>query len=96
MDKEKLLEEANKARQIAVCLAENIYRFIGEEISKEELKDVVDNLMSDDIVARLNHLYIKKDAYKNTFVFGFMDDPSNETFDLDETDALNIVGESDI
>ena len=96
MEKEKLLEEANKARQIAVCLAENIYAYLGDEISKEDLKAIVDALMADDIITRFNHLYIKKDAYKNTFVAGFMNDPSNESFELDDTDDLKIIGESDI
>ena len=96
MTKEKLLEEANKARQIAVCLAENIYAYLGDEISKDDLKAIVDNLMSDDIITRFNHLYIKKDTYKNTFVAGFMDDPSNEVFETDDTDDLKIIGDPDI
>ena len=96
MTKEKLLEEANKARQIAVCLAENIYAYLGDEISKDDLKAIVDNLMSDDIITRFNHLYIKKDTYKNTFLAGFMDDPSNEVFETDDTGDLKIIGDPDI
>lgn len=88
MTKEKLLEEANKARQVAICLAENIYRYLGDELTKSELKDVVDSLISDDIITRLDHLYIKKDVYTNTFVAGFVDDLNS--CEEDDTETITI------
>ena len=42
MEKEKLIKEANKARQVAVCLGETIYKYLGDEISKEDLKSKKD------------------------------------------------------
>lgn len=96
MDKEKLIAEANKARQIAVCLAENIYRYLGGNISKEGLKEIVDGLISDDIITRLDHLYIKKDAYENTFIAGFVDDPENESVSPDDTEELRLKDDSNI
>lgn len=91
MDKDKLIEEANKARQIAVCLAENIYRYLGDVITKEELKSVVDSLISDDITIRLQHLYINKDTYPNTFICGFMEDLGNNHFEIDDTDTIELL-----
>lgn len=93
MDKDKLLEEANKARSVAVTLAENIYRYLGNEISKDDLKNIVDSLISDDLIVRFDHLYIKKDTYRNTFVSGFVDDPDNMCYE-DDTEELIIKEDS--
>ena len=88
MEKEKLIKEANKARQVAVCLGETIYKYLGDEISKEDLKSAVDTLISDDILLRWDHLYIKKDTYRNTFVTGFVDDPDNMCYEDDTEDFI--------
>lgn len=88
MEKGKLIEEANKARQVAVCLGETIYKYLGNEISKEELKSAVDALISDDILLRWDHLYIKKDTYRNTFVTGFVDDLDNMCYEDDTEDLI--------
>lgn len=94
MEKDKLIDEVNKARHVAICLAENIYRYLGDEISKDDLKHTVDSLISDDITIRLDHMYIKKDTYKNTFVSGFVDDPDNICYEDDTEDLIIIEDEN--
>lgn len=94
MNENDILDKANVARRVAMALAENIYRYIGGLISIEDLKQVVDKLISEKETIRLYHQYILKDTYDSTLAHMFQYDLS-EAFDEDDTDTI-IIEESDI
>ena len=86
MTDEKLLEEANKARAVAMILAESIYRYLGNEIDKDQLKAITNTLLSEARVKFLEHRYI----YKDLTDIGAFDTSSNRD-DLNDVEELNIT-----
>ena len=91
---DNILEQANIARRVAITLAENIYKYIGGVISIDDLKLIVDNLISKNETTRFYHQYILKDTYESTLSNMFQYDLS-ESVEEDDTDTI-IIEESDI
>ena len=86
MSDEKLLEEANKARQIAAILSESIYKYLGGVITSEELKIITNKMLSESRIKLLEHKYIIKDLC----IPGF-EDLSSSRDDLNDVEELNIT-----
>lgn len=59
--KEQLAEQANKARHVAIDLAAKIYEYIAGDISKDQLKASVKELLSESVETLLYHKIILKD-----------------------------------
>lgn len=73
------LEEANIARKGCIILAENIYKYLGGLITKEDLKSCVDSILSKEYITRFYHVYVLKDTYANL------------TGDIDLTDLEDVT-----
>ena len=81
------LEEANIARKGCMILAENIYKYLGGLITKEDLKVCVDSILSKDYVTRFYHTYVLKDTYANLTADIDLTDLEDVTF-IDDTDTF--------
>ena len=84
-----LLERANTARKASIILAESIYKYIGGLITKSDLQEIVDSVISDEYTVRFKHMYIIKDVYDDYLGSGLSPDDLNVV--EDDTDTINII-----
>lgn len=94
-DTEFLRSEANKARHVAIALAEHIYKYLGDCITKEELKLVTDALISPDLTAQFKHQYILKDTYSNMISNLFVEDLESMEAFPDDTESITLIEEGE-
>lgn len=87
---EYLLKEANIARHVGVFLAEAIYKYLGEDISRDQLKESVDLVINKDMATKLYHQHILKDTYTNALSNMFTED-LNTSFEDADIEDLKII-----
>ena len=88
-----LLEKANTARKASIILAESIYKYIGGIITKSDLKEIVDSVISDDYTVRFKHMYILKDTYDDYLGSNLSPDDLNVL--EDDTETFNVIEEGE-
>ena len=90
-----LREQANTARHVAIALAENIYKYIGNCITIDDLKLVVDALISEDLITQFKHQYILKDTYESMLSNMFIYDDESMQCANDDTESIHIIEEGE-
>lgn len=84
---EELRLKANEARKVAIILGCEIYRYLGGEICKNDLKNTVDSLISEEFTKRWEHQYITKDFYEH------IDNLLEDITTCDDTDSIKLIGD---
>lgn len=83
-DKELILElqkQLESTQNIALSYAQAVYMFLGKDISEAELKNIIDQALSERVKNILQHKFIEKDTYSNTFITGFIEDLETDVID---------------